>query len=71
MTFDPGSFSTSPASGSPVYLPLLTPAAGATLNEILMMGNNKAIIATPSAPDSDQDGFTVADGTKAPPPPKS
>jgi hypothetical protein len=30
-----------------------------------------ATIASPSGPDSDSDGFAVADGSKAPAPPKS
>jgi len=71
VTFDPGSLSTA-APGTPAWKPLLKVAAGATLNEIFMINNaGSAVIASPSAPDSDSDGFTVADGSKAPPPPKS
>jgi Peptidase A4 family len=71
VTFDPGNFSTA-APGTLVWNPLLTLAAGATLDEIIMVNNsNTAHIATPSKPDSDSDGFTVADGKKAPPAPTS
>jgi hypothetical protein len=71
VTFDPGSLSTA-APGTPVWKPLLTVVTGATLNEIFMLNNaGTATIASPSAPDSDHDGFTVADGATSPPPPKS
>lgn len=71
VTFDPGSFSTA-APGTLSWKPLLRAATGATVNEIFMVNNaGTAIIASPSAPDSDGDGFTMADGAKSPPPPKS
>ena len=71
VRFDPGDFSTA-APGTLVWDPLLTPATGATLDEIIMVNDsNTAHIATPSKPDSDSDGFTVAYGSKAPPPPSS
>ena len=71
VTFDPGSLSTAPP-GTPTWKPLLKVVTGATLNEIFMLNNpGTAIIASPSAPDSDSDGFTVADGATSPPPPKS
>ena len=71
VTFDPGSFSTA-APGTPSFKPLLKVASGATLNEIFMVNNaDTAVIASPSAADSDSDGFTVADGSKSPAPPKS
>jgi hypothetical protein len=71
VTFDPGSLSTA-APGTQAWKPLLKPASGATLNEIFMVNNaDTAVIASPSAADSDGDGFTVADGSKSPAPPKS
>jgi Peptidase A4 family len=71
VRFDPGDLSTA-APGTFVWDPLLTPAKGATLDEIIMVNNSgTAHIATPSKPDSDSDGFTVAYGSKPPPPPKS
>jgi len=43
-----------------------------TLHEILLVGAApRDTHATPSKLDSDEDGFAVADGTKAPPPPAS
>ena len=71
VTFDPGLFSTG-APGSPSFKPLLKAATGATLNEIFMVNNaGTKIIASPSAADSDGDGFAVADGSTSPPPPAS
>jgi Peptidase A4 family len=71
VTFDPGSLSTA-APGTPTWKPLLKTVSGATLNEIFMLNNaGTAIIASPSAPDSDSDGFAVQDGATSPPPPKS
>ena len=71
VTFNPGSLSTA-APGTQTWKPLLKVVSGATLNEIFMVNNNDtAVIASPSGPDSDSDGFTVADGSKSPPPPKS
>jgi len=69
VTFDPDNFSTS-APGSPVWKPLLKAISGAKLAEIFMTNNEgTAIIASPSAPSANDKGFTVADGSKAPPPP--
>jgi hypothetical protein len=71
VTFDPGSFSIA-SPGTQTWKPLLKPASGATLNEIFMTNNNgTAVIAAPSRPDSDNDGFAVAYGSTSPPPPKS
>ncbi len=71
VTFDPGSFSTAPP-GTPVWKPLLRAASGAMVNEIFMVNNaGTAIIASPSAADTDSDGFTVADGSTSPSPPNS
>ncbi|HXW34160.1 MAG TPA: G1 family glutamic endopeptidase [Acidimicrobiales bacterium] len=69
VTFDPGEYSSSPP-GAPVFNPLLSGAGGATLYD-LIMAKGKTVFATPSASDSDHDGFTVADGKHAPPPPAS
>jgi hypothetical protein len=71
VTFDPGSLSTA-APGTYSWKPMLKPVTGATLNEIFMVNDaGTAVIASPSAADSDSDGFTVAYGSKSPPPPKS
>jgi len=71
VTFDPGRLSTAPA-GTPVWHPLLKVVPGAALNEIFMINNaGTAVIAAPSAPDSDGDGFAVAYGSKSPAPPPS
>lgn len=71
VTFDPGSFSTA-APGKPSFKPLWRAATGATVNEIFMVNNGgTAVIASPSAIDSDGDGFAMADGSKSPAPPKS
>jgi hypothetical protein len=45
--------------------------AGLTLANRGHMANGNHTIAIPSRPDSDTDGFTVADGAVAPPPPAS
>ena len=53
-------------------LPLLTPIAKGKVYDIAMLANNgSTIIARASNPDSDHDGFTVADGSAVPPPPAS
>jgi hypothetical protein len=71
VTFDPGSFSTA-APGTLTWKPLLKAVSGTTVNEIFMVNNaGTAVIASPSAPDSDSDGFTVADGSTSPPAPSS
>jgi len=71
VTLDPGSLSTA-APGTQTWKPLLKVVSGATLNEIRMVGNTGSpVLASPSGPDSDSDGFAVADGSTPPPPPKS
>jgi Peptidase A4 family len=69
VTFDPGSFSTA-GPGTPVWQPLLTTIPQAKLAEIVMMNTKGTVtLATPSVPSSDLEGFSVADGATAPPPP--
>jgi Peptidase A4 family len=71
-TYDPGNLTTTAPGTTPLYHPLLKTVAGATLNDIAMLANNgTTVIATPSNPDSDNDGFTVQDGNTIPPPPPS
>jgi hypothetical protein len=71
ITIDPGSYS-SAAPGKPSWKHLLAAASGAKVNQIFMVNNGgTAIIASPSRPDADHDGFTMADGSKSPPAPKS
>jgi hypothetical protein len=71
VTFDPGDYSTA-YKGTPSYTPLLSTAAGATLNQVFMVnGAGTEIIAAPSLPDADNDGFSVAFGSASPPPPAS
>jgi Peptidase A4 family len=68
VTFDPGKYGHSSTANTA----LMTPASGASVDQILMVNNaDTAIIASPSNPDSDNDGFTVADGSTSPPPPSS
>jgi hypothetical protein len=68
VTFGPGSYSVAPPGQAPVEQPLL--AATQSLVDIVMTNNNGGQdIATPSAPSSAQDGFTVADGAATPPAP--
>lgn len=68
VTFDPGKYGTSSTPNTP----LMNPAPGATVDQIFMVNNaDTAYIASPSNPDSDNDGFTVADGATQPPPPSS
>jgi hypothetical protein len=77
VTFEPGSFSESPAGSAPSYEHLLCSAADplcpvdhATLYSVAMDANDgTTVIATPSAPNSAEDGFTMADGDVAPPSP--
>lgn len=73
VTFDPGKYGIT-VGGAP-KTPLMTLAAGASLDQIFMINNEQTeLIASPSAPDADKagpDGFTVADGSVSPPPPKS
>ena len=47
-------------------------ASGATVYQIFMVNNaDTKIIASPSVPDSDNDGFAVTDTATSPPPPSS
>jgi hypothetical protein len=68
VTFDPGMY----GHTAKATKPLMTPLPGATIYQIVMTNNaDTAIIASPSNPDRDNDGFTVADGSTSPPPPAS
>ena len=70
VTFDPGKYATALKVGPKT--PLLKLVSGATLDQLFMFNDaSSAIIASPSRPDSDNDGFTVADGSVEPAPPKS
>jgi hypothetical protein len=70
VTFDPGKYGTL-VGGAP-KTPLLTLTPNGVLDQIFMLANDqKTIIASPSLADTDNDGFTVADGNVSPPPPKS
>lgn len=70
--YDPAKLTTSAPGSTPVYHPLLTTVAGASLADIEMTANNgTTVIATPSNPDVDHDGFAVQDGSSIPPPPPS
>ena len=74
ITFDPGFYSVTPPGQAPVLQPLLAAstdtAVTLSLYDVVMTNNSQtADIATPSAPDSSGQGFTVADGAVAPDPP--
>jgi hypothetical protein len=73
VTFDPGYFSETAPGVPPVEEPLLGTVPQAALLDLTMVDgtaeNNP--IATVSAPNTANDGFTVADGTSTPPPPPS
>jgi Peptidase A4 family len=72
VTQDPGSYSTSAPGTTTSYHPLMSPASAATVYQIFMVNNaGTKIIAAPSAPDSDRDGFAVAYGATSPAPPSS
>jgi Peptidase A4 family len=77
VVFKPGYYSIA-VVGHPSWKPLVSvaPASVADLTEIFMttgtgtgIGGGKKVIATPSAPSSAGNGFSVADGTKSPSPP--
>jgi hypothetical protein len=69
VTFEPGAYTTS-APGTQSWQPLLSPAAGATVDEDFMVSNSgTTVIAAPSAGDPYHDGFRVADGATSPPAP--
>ena len=69
VTFGPGSYSASAPGATSVTEPLLRQATGASLSEIVMVGNNEKAIATPSAPSAAGDAFAEAYGDTAPPAP--
>jgi len=73
VTFDPGYFSTAAPGANTPTDPVLSPLVNTTLYKIIMFKNSRftKAIATPSIADSDQDGFSVADGAVAPGPPGS
>ncbi|HXW38851.1 MAG TPA: G1 family glutamic endopeptidase [Acidimicrobiales bacterium] len=79
VTFDPGTFT---SVLQPTPQPLLVPAVEKekvtrkgirtkvdNVYELLMIGSGNTVIATPSAPNAQGNGFTVADGPIAPSPP--
>jgi hypothetical protein len=71
VTFDPGEYSTA-YKGAPSYTPLLNPAPGASVNQVFMVNSaGTEVIAAPSLPDADNDGFGVAFGSASPSPPAS
>ncbi len=70
VTQDPGFYGTTINKAPAV--PLMNAATGATVYQIFMLNNaGTTVIASPSVPDSDNDGFTVADSATSPPPPSS
>jgi hypothetical protein len=70
VTFNPAEYSEAAAGATPAYKPLLKKASGETLASVAMVNNSGTkAIATPSKPSSSGEGFTVADGSVAPPPP--
>jgi hypothetical protein len=70
VTQDPAFYST--AINTTPTIPLMKTASGAKAYQMFMVNNaGTAIIASPSKPDSDSDGFTVADAATSPPPPSS
>jgi hypothetical protein len=77
VTFVPGTYSVTPPGQPPVERPLLENSTDSALGDenlsvfdITMIGNDgSSHIATPSSPDGNGDGFTVADGAQAPPAP--
>jgi hypothetical protein len=76
VTFDPGYASLSTPGTTPVYQSLLGAFTGlppndfVNLNEVVM-DSGPSEDATPSVPNTLDSGFTVADGTQAPPPPNN
>jgi hypothetical protein len=70
VDFGPGTFSEAAPGAALSPTPLLKSVNGAVLTEIemvKMVGNNEQVIASPSAPDTDDDAFAVAYGPTAPP----
>lgn len=81
VTFDPGTYT---SLLQPTAQPLLQPAVVsqrhtrrgtvtkvAKLYSLVMTGSGGGVIATPSLPDADSDGFSLADGSAIPPSPSS
>jgi hypothetical protein len=72
LTFGPGSYSTAAPGAAPVEQPLLDPGVNQNLTLVVIPmtdDSQRRDIATPSAPSSANDGFTVADGATPPAPP--
>lgn len=70
VTQDPAYYAT--AINKTPAVPLMNTASGATVYQIFMVNNaDTKIIASPSVPDSDNDGFAVTDTATSPPPPSS
>jgi Peptidase A4 family len=66
VTFNPGYY----GKKSKPKTPLLKAAPGATVYQLFMLNNaGNAYIASPSNPNAENDGFTVAYGSTQPPPP--
>jgi hypothetical protein len=69
VTFSPGESSIA-APGTPSYKPLLKAVTGGSLYQMFMVNNQgTATIASPSAPSTNKEGFTIADGSTSPPAP--
>lgn len=69
VTFVPGAYSIA-AVGTPLSpQPIASALSSTTLVELTMIKTKKKILATPSDPSTANDGFAVADGATAPPPP--
>ncbi len=70
VTFDPGKYGTK--AGRKPKKALLKPSKKQTLHQVFMVNNeDTAVIASPSLPDADMDGFSVAYGPTSPPPPST
>jgi hypothetical protein len=70
VTQFPDYYSTAPPGTKPVWTALGKAAPGAVLDQVFMTNNSGTkIIASPSTLNSAKNGFTVADGSKSPPPP--
>jgi hypothetical protein len=72
ITFGPGFYSVTPAGQNPVETPLLdapAPPSPISLVAITMTNDDGDPIATPSAPDTSDEAFAVADGGSPPSPP--
>lgn len=66
VTFVPGYFSVTPPGQAPVETPLLVPGMFGGPVAVIMQGPNSYDDAGPSAPNAENDGFTVADATVPP-----